>query len=234
MFDVFIIAAGDGQRLKEEGILTPKPLIEINGVPLILRLINVAVQNGASSISCIINEQSDKLKQFLGSCKIDIPFNLIVKSTPSSLHSFYELKKYLSSERFLLTTTDSIFLEDEFKSFVNFCINHKKAEGILAVTDFIDDEKPLYVELDNETKIRRFSDTSNNCNYVTGGLYFFHRSVLNNLETSINASTNRLRNYLKLLAIESHKLYAFKFSKIIDVDHAADINKAEEFLQSSI
>ena len=36
-----IIAAGEGSRLAQEGITTPKPLIEIQGVPMIERLVKI-------------------------------------------------------------------------------------------------------------------------------------------------------------------------------------------------
>lgn len=44
MFDALIIAAGEGQRLRDEGINKSKPLVEIKGIPLIQRLIDNIVK----------------------------------------------------------------------------------------------------------------------------------------------------------------------------------------------
>jgi hypothetical protein len=41
-----------------------------------------------------------------------------------------------------------------------------------------------------------------------------------------------MRNFQRQLVKEGLKLQAYPFSKILDVDHASDIQKAEEFLSS--
>lgn len=41
-----------------------------------------------------------------------------------------------------------------------------------------------------------------------------------------------MRNYQRQLIAEGLKLKAYPFSKIVDVDHAEDIKKAEDFLNS--
>ena len=43
--DYAIIAAGEGSRLAQEGVKWPKPLVRLNGVPLIDRLIDVFLKN---------------------------------------------------------------------------------------------------------------------------------------------------------------------------------------------
>ena len=45
-----IIAAGEGSRLAQEGIGTPKPLVEIGGMMLIDRLLRIFIDNGASEV----------------------------------------------------------------------------------------------------------------------------------------------------------------------------------------
>ena len=60
-----IIAAGQGSRLVQEGVKKPKPLVELNGEPLIARLIRIFVQNGAESISVFVNEEMTEVKDFL-------------------------------------------------------------------------------------------------------------------------------------------------------------------------
>ena len=43
-----IIAAGEGSRLVQEGVKTPKPLVEVGGEKLIDRLIRIFLANGCS------------------------------------------------------------------------------------------------------------------------------------------------------------------------------------------
>ncbi len=231
--DLAIIAAGEGLRFKEEGIQVPKPLVQINGTPIIKRIIDITRNTGKSSITCIINEKSEELETFLLKFSRTNPINLIVKSTPSSLHSLYQLNRFLSAP-FLLTTADSVFLESEFKSFVNYGMNLKDADGVIAVTDFIDDEKPLYVNVDERNKINDFKDENDGYEFVTGGLYLFKTDIQKEIDEAINSGVTRLRNFLRFLIQKDFRLYAYPFSKIIDVDHKSDIEKAEEFLNSNL
>ena len=43
---------------------------------------------------------------------------------------------------------------------------------------------------------------------------------------------SRMRNYQRMLVSEGLRLRAYAFDKILDIDHAADIAKAEAFLST--
>jgi hypothetical protein len=68
------------------------------------------------------------------------------------------------------------------------------------------------------------------CTYVSGGIYCLKRTGINVLEKAISEGMSRMRNYQRRLVIEGLYLKAYPFAKIIDVDHAGDIDKAEDFL----
>ncbi len=158
--DYAILSAGEGARLRQEGIATPKPLVKLDGTPIIERLINIFIENNAKSISVIINDLYPEVKSYLQLIKkqIQIPFNIIVKTTDSSFHSFYELLPYLGNGKFCLTTVDTLFNREEFKKYIQDFIEATDIDGSMAVTSFIDDEKPLYVETDKELFISNFLD----------------------------------------------------------------------------
>ncbi len=233
--DYAIIAAGEGSRLAQEGVKWPKPLVRLNGVTLIDRLIDVFLKNNATSISIIVNEEMTEVQAYLKALRLPVPFYLLVKSTPSSMHSFYELSHYLDGDKICLTTVDTIFKEDEFGNYIQTFLREGRLDGLMAVTDFIDDEKPLYVETDEELHIRNFLDKpeeGRNCRYISGGIYCLRRPALGVLNDAISQGMSRMRNYQRQLIAEGLRLKAYPFSKIIDVDHAEDIEKAESFLKS--
>jgi len=68
-----IIAAGEGSRLKQEGISVSKPLVKIGGITLIDRLIFNAVKNDITKIVCVINEESKDVLSHLQNSMYDIP-----------------------------------------------------------------------------------------------------------------------------------------------------------------
>ena len=146
------------------------------------------------------------------------------------MHSFYELSHTLGDDIFCLTTVDTIFREDEFSKYID-AFRESTEDGLFAVTNYIDDEKPLYVDTDENMMIKGFYDERPlRCNYISGGIYCLRNNSLPILKVSIEAGIFRLRNYQRQLVENGLKIKAWPFSKIIDVDHQEDILKAELFL----
>ncbi|WP_283685332.1 sugar phosphate nucleotidyltransferase [Dysgonomonas sp. Marseille-Q5470] len=227
-----IIAAGEGSRLVQEGVTLPKPLVKLNGVEMIRRLIDIFLKNNASSISIIVNEEMTQVQDYLNNLELGIPFNVVIKSTPSSMHSFFELRDFLRDGKFCLTTVDTIFKEDEFSKYIQTFINDSDSDGMMAVTDFIDDEKPLYVDVNDRMAIKGFLDHSDNCKYISGGIYGLTPKAIDTLEACLDSGQARMRNFQRQLVADNLQLKAYPFEKIVDVDHAGDIVKAEKFLNN--
>lgn len=229
-----IIAAGEGSRLVQEGVKLPKPLVRLNGISLIDRLIDIFRKNNATSISIIVNNEMKSVQEHISGLKMDIPLNVVVQSTPSSMHSFFELSPFLEEGKFCLTTVDTIFDECEFSAFIQAFIADLGHDGMMAVTDYIDDEKPLYVDVDLENmNIKGFFDAPyGNEKYISGGIYCLTPQAIVTLKSCLDNGVSRMRNYQRQLIADGLDLKAYPFKKIIDVDHAEDILKAEEFLLS--
>lgn len=225
-----IIAAGEGSRLVHEGIKLPKPLVKLNGVEMIRRLIDIFLHNEAESVTIIVNEEMTEVQEYLAGITLEIPFNVLVKSTPSSMHSFYEIGSYLKKGKFCLTTVDTVFREQDFSDYIRSFIADDEVDGMMGVTTYIDDEKPLYVDVEKNMLIRGFFDSSNSYQYVSGGIYGLTEKALPILEKCIQSGQLRMRNFQRQLVKDGLLLKAYDFSKVIDVDHAKDIKKAEAFL----
>ncbi|MBQ4917264.1 MAG: NTP transferase domain-containing protein [Muribaculaceae bacterium] len=226
-----IIAAGQGSRLAQEGANVPKPLVTLNGEPLIGRLIRIFTQNNAESISVIVNEEAKEVRSYLESLAVDCELNVVVKTTPSSMHSFYELSKVMKQGRFCLTTVDTVFREDEFAEFIKIFEEQEEYDGLMAVTPFVDDEKPLYVEVDEDKNIKAFLDERvSEGLLVSGGVYALGDEAREVLADCVEKGVHRMRNYQRALLMSGLKLKAHSIDKIIDVDHVSDIASAEELL----
>lgn len=226
-----IIAAGEGSRLVQEGVKLPKPLVNLNGTPMIKRLIDIFMRCNATSLSIIVNEEMHQVREYLESLDIPVPFRLVVKSTPSSMHSFYEVSRHFEDGKFCLTTVDTIFHEEEFKKYIEAFENDSTgADGFMAVTSFIDDEKPLYIDTDSDLNITAFKDAAwDGVKFISGGIYGLTPPALRVLENCMENGVSRMRNYQRALVDAGLKLKAFPFEKIVDVDHAGDIETAAAF-----
>ena len=232
-----IIAAGDGSRLAQEGVTEPKPLVKVRGERLIDRLIRIFMGNNATEIVVICNEQmSDvashlKMIQDKGLNGLPVPLRFVVKSTPSSMHSFYELRHFLREDPFILTTVDTIFDESEFHDYV-LSFQDKIAQGtdaLMGVTDYIDDEKPLYVGVDNVMRINGYYDTPQaDSHFISAGIYGLTAPSFNILETCIEKGESRMRNFQRALVAAGLRIEAYPLTKVFDIDHIDDIRKADE------
>lgn len=228
-----IIAAGEGSRLAQEGVAKPKPLVDICGEPMIGRLINLFCRCNAESISIIVNEQMTEVREYIESLSLDIPLNLVVKTTPSSMHSFFELSKVIPKGRFCLTTVDTIFREQDFRPYIEAMEADERYDGMMAVTDYIDDEKPLYVQTDDDLNITAFRDERyDGAKYISGGIYALNEKAIDVLADCMERGVARMRNFQRALVDAGLRLKAYPMGKILDVDHAGDIEKAENFINS--
>lgn len=235
-----IIAAGEGSRLREEGITLPKPLVKVGGEALIDRLIRIFMSNGANEIVVICNNLSPLVSDHLNDLKKNgldgnpLPLSVVVKTTLSSMHSFYEISHLLNDSCFCLTTVDTIFSEKEFDVYIRqFRQNVTNGgQGLMGITDFVDDEKPLYVGVDGQWTIEGFYDVSNGCRWISAGIYGLTQKAIPVLRQCVANGESRMRNFQRALVARGMKLKAFPFHTVFDIDHAADIEKAEHFLNN--
>lgn len=230
-----LIAAGQGSRLVSEGVKAPKPLVQVGGAPLLSRLFRIFLDNDAESICIIINEEMAEVRSFLEQQQLPVPLHVIVKSTPDSFHSFYELMPYLQGEgKFCLTTVDPIFREAEFAAYIRAFRTDDRHDALMAVTDYVDDERPLYVKTTEDLRITGYaSEAYDGFRYISGGIYCMNQRALALLPAAMQEGVSRMRGFQQYLVDAGMRMQAYPFSKIIDIDHAADVKKAELFLEES-
>jgi NDP-sugar pyrophosphorylase family protein len=149
------------------------------------------------------------------------------------MHSFYELSAWLQGdEPFVLTTVDTVFREDEFHAYVSDFVKalSEGKDGLMGVTRYVDDEKPLYVSTDAAMGITGFLDACDAPKYISGGIYGLTPRSIVTLRGCIERGESRMRNFQRALIADGLRLRAWAFSKVLDIDHKSDIGKAEEFL----
>lgn len=231
-----IIAAGNGSRLSGEGVACPKPLVELDGRPMIGRLVDIFVANGAGSISVIVNESMPDVARYLANAACPVPLNVVCASTPSSMHSLHRLAPLIPNGKFILTTVDTVFSEALFAQYAAAFEADDICDGFMAVTDYIDDEKPLYVRTDADGMITAFTDEPfDGVKYVSGGIYGLKSPQATEiLADCVSAGEQRLRNFQRALIARGCRLKAWPMSRIIDVDHAGDIAKARAIINEYI
>lgn len=229
-----ILAAGKGSRLAEEGFKVPKPLVPINGVPMIERLLSIYADCGSSKIAIIINSECDTVLEKLNALSMLYPLHICIKDTPSSMHSLYELSGVLDRGKLCLSTVDTVFDVELLKRYIDSFNEADDCDAFMAVTSYVDDEKPLYVKTDMDMNVLGYFDTPNGCHYVSAGIYCLTERCMEVLQQCIDKGLSRMRMFQKSLVDSGLKVKAFDIGKVIDVDHIDDIAKAEQLLSGTL
>ena len=227
-----ILAAGEGSRLRAAGLLAPKPLVEVGGVPLIERTLRGLVRAGAREVFCIVNEEAREVERFLLRGDFGARVAVLVKTTPSSLSSLLALKEPLSGEGFLLATADTVLDPEDWVGFAQAASGMGRAEeALLGATTFVDDEDPLWLRASPSGEVLALGPAAKGSGCVTSGLYAFPPDVFQAAEETAKGPGARLRNLLIDLLRRGWRLRAHLIRKAVDVDRPEDIRAAEAFLQ---
>lgn len=232
MIEFAIIAAGEGSRLKEDGFSLPKPLLPLAGTPMIERLIHIFANQGAPRVHVLVNSQSPQLLEFLEGNVWPVPVVCHVKDTDSSLHSLYTLATLNPDwEACCVTTTDTVFSEPDFARYVKGFEANQEADAYMGLTAFIDDESPLYADVDATQRVVAYADHFEpHFKYVSAGIYGLRRQALDRIKKCVDQGYSRMRNYQRYLLEENLWVQGHLLGKVVDVDHLKDREAAEVFL----
>ena len=151
-----------------------------------------------------------------------LDFEIIVKTTNSSLESFLEVAGRLRPGRALISTVDAYCPADAFLTFVKTAGQFPADATVLAVTPLVDDERPLWASLDASGRVTRMGGDSGDV--VTAGMYLVPEQVTRMLPPP---AVKSLREFLIWLLERGEPVYAVVLPVVVDVDRAEDISHAE-------
>lgn len=229
---VGILAAGEGSRLRRGGLHLPKPLLPVAGRPLIGYVLQALQQLAIEEIVCIINTRGGAVADYVAQHYPGLPMRFVRRDTASSYESFTVLCDHLRGSPFLITTVDTVFDPALLPQFVAAAGQQPGVDMMLSLTGFIDDEKPLYVRLDDQQRIVQLGAGARDSNYVTSGLYYCASTVSEVCAALPPASVGALREFLAWLLGQGYWLQGYIVPKMIDVDRPQDIAVAETFARA--
>jgi NDP-sugar pyrophosphorylase family protein len=225
-----IVAAGAGSRLQAGGITTPKPLTLLLGVPMIKRIIDVLMENDAESITVATNAAIPEIADYLRSLDKNIP--LIVKEIVSP-NNYYSLQKATEDieGKYIGLTVDTIFEPKAFSEYVETYVKYAETEALMGVTGYIDDEKPLYVKINDEMQVEDYGLVPfEGTQWVSAGIYGLSSAIMS--EAAKDSSIDCLNSFQKWLTKKGVNVKGYDLGKAFDVDRPQEIGDAEEFIRA--
>lgn len=126
-----IMAGGKGTRISELFPDIPKPLIPIDGVPVLEREIISLRNQGFDDLILTISYMSDKIKYYFGDgSKWNVHIEYFVENIPlGNAGALFKLREKFGDDDFLLLNADAIF-EVDFKRMIQF---HKNKNALVTL-----------------------------------------------------------------------------------------------------
>ncbi|MBX3028391.1 NTP transferase domain-containing protein [bacterium] len=229
-----LIAAGLGERLAAAGIDTPKPLVQVAGRALVDRVLDAIAAAGIAEAACIFNAEpaSDAVEAHCRARADGPRLTIVRRTTPSSMESLFTLAPLLADERFLLLTVDAVFAPAVLRAFLDAAAAHADADAVLAVTDFVDDEKPLHAALAPDGRLTALGAAARDSRWITAGFYVFHPRIFAEIAAARGAGFTALRQFLGHLLARGYRLRGAPMGKTLDVDRPQDIAAAAAFVRN--
>jgi len=128
---VVLLAGGFGTRLSEYTKTIPKPMIKINGKPLLLHIMHFYAKHGFKNFYIALGYKGEMIKKFFNKKFFDWNINLIEtgKNTMTG-GRLKRLTKHIGNETFLMTYGDGLS-NVNLKSVIQF---HKKNKKLVTLT----------------------------------------------------------------------------------------------------
>ncbi len=227
-----IIAAGRGERLRNstrDDI--PKPLVKLGGEAMLSRQARALIAAGASSVVAVINSETARVaSENEMALEIAPSIRLMVRDTANSMETMLALGEMLEPGWFIAATVDAVIPQAELARFVNESrkkiedCREKKLAGVLAVTRWRGEAKPLFADVTENGLIVRLGNRQTSM--VTAGLYFLSTRVFDYGADARRAGLDALRRFLALIIERGMQLEAIEIEGSIDVDEAPDLDAA--------
>ncbi|MCK5077663.1 MAG: phosphocholine cytidylyltransferase family protein [Calditrichia bacterium] len=239
-----ILAAGRGKRLKALSQNKPKPMVTVNNVSIIEKLISNLVKNKFSKIVIVVGYMADMIKEHLNKyehqTEIIYVFNEIFDST-NNIYSLYLAKDYLINGFYLFEA--DIFCENSiFESMINSTDDNiilidkynDSMEGTVVGVDEHNIVTGMYLGKEQEDDFD-FSDKFKTVNFYKIGKSFYKEFFKNKLEEYIDKK--EVSSYYELIikfAVEAgYKFNGLKTAnmKWWEIDTIEDLKTAEKIFK---
>lgn len=228
-----IIAAGQGTRLAGSHPATVKPLVPVAGRPLCHWVAASLAKAGIAELTVLHNSDGSAVRASLARSFPELRFTFLQADTASSWESFRLVSRSMAggAEGFLVSTVDALVRPEDAARFARESAGRRAAAG-LALTSFVDDEKPLWADVSEAGFVTALGESAKQRRYVTSGLYYLGAAAAQQLPEP--RAFPSLRRYLASLVDSGQPVAGYPLSKTLDVDRPEDVAQAEGFLKEAI
>ena len=189
MINIVIPMAGAGSRFAKAGYEKPKPFIDVNGKPMIVRVLENLKFPDAHYILIARKEHIEKEKQLVK--EIEKEFNAIFipidKLTEGTACTVLYARQYINNDEPLLIANSDQIVDMNIGDFIDDCINRNLDGSILTFIDEYKDPKWSFARLNDNKLVVEVKEKIVISEFATVGIYLFTKG-----NTFINSSIDMI------------------------------------------
>lgn len=177
MINIVIPMAGQGSRFAEAGYEKPKPFINVDGKPMIVRVLENLPYPDTRYILIARKEHMDKEKELV--TQIEKEFNAIFipieKLTEGTACTVLYARKYINNDEPLLIANSDQIVDMDIADFIDDCKDRKLDGSILTFIDHHQDSKWSFAKLDENNLVTEVKEKVVISEYATVGIYLYSK-----------------------------------------------------------
>lgn len=212
--NVIIPMAGVGSRFPKDQYL-PKPLIDVNGKPMIVRAIeSLGIKNAQWHFIIRKDNFTDAVKDIISKVVTNPRFSEVEKTTEGPACSALLFKEYINNDQELVIANCDQIMEWNSKLFFH---NVRLYDGAV-VTYYSDTDKNSYVKLDRQGNAVQFAEKEVISNVSLNGIHYWKQGkyFVNSAEEMI-AADDRAPNGEFYVATTYN--YMIRANKVVGIHH---------------
>ncbi|MDA9106956.1 nucleotidyltransferase family protein [Flavobacteriaceae bacterium] len=222
-----IMAGGRGKRLSPLTDTIPKPMMLLDGKPIIEHNIDKLISFGIKKIYISVKYLGQQIVDYLGDGKAKgIEIEYIWEDEPLGTAGALSLVNYFNTDCILLMNSD-LFSDVNFEELYTQLIQ-KNADMVVATIPYSVDIPYAIMELDNDL-ITSFKEKPKFTYHANAGIYLFKREMINLIPKNIFYNAT---DWIDSIISTNGKLIHSPITGYwIDIGKPADYNKAKEIVK---
>lgn len=177
MINIVIPMAGAGSRFAKAGYEKPKPFIDVNGKPMIVRVLENLDYPNARYILIARKEHMEKEKELVK--QIENEFNAIFipidKLTEGTVCTVLYARKYINNNDPLLIANSDQIVDMDIADFIDDCKDRELDGSILTFIDKHQDPKWSFAKLDENQLVTEVKEKVVISEFATVGIYLYSK-----------------------------------------------------------
>jgi dTDP-glucose pyrophosphorylase len=177
MINIVIPMAGQGSRFAKAGYEKPKPFIDVDGKPMIVRVLENLAYPDARYILIARKEHIEKEAELVK--QIEKEFNAIFipidKLTEGTACTVLYARKYINNDEQLLIANSDQIVDMNIADFIDDCKDRNLDGSILTFIDHFKDPKWSFAKLNENNLVIEVKEKVVISEFATVGIYLYSK-----------------------------------------------------------